>query len=707
MSKVEGVYPPAWLITCAGELGARLLYFVWVALRTRPHIVGGFHLLVNGLMAPLLGRLIGAKSLYFCVGGPVEVLDGGIWGGNRLFSRLSAPDAVVEQRLLEAVGACDLVITMGTRAITFFRERGVDTAFHVVSGGIDPDRFRPSPGVPEFDLVITCRLVQVKRVDLFLRAVARLVRDIPQLRAVIVGDGPLRPSLQALASELDINNHVVFAGEQTAVEGWLRRSRVFVLTSDSEGLSLALMEAMMSGLPAVVSAVGDLGDLVEHGVNGCLVAERTPEAFAAALRPLLTDARLLERFAAAAARVGQRNNPEAVTSRWDAILAALGGSQPGRYGASRALSRKNLWEHAPLPVKAIAGSLATVLPAQAILGRRFSRELKAVRASQWWTEEQIRAYQTSELRRLCTDAQERTFFYRQAFRRAGFDPRDIKRPEDLVALPTIDRSTLRDHLADMAARPIPSPRVDYVSTGGSSGEPLRFYIHSNRSSVEDAYLVAGWERVGFKLGTPLAVVRGRVVRADSNGLHHEYDPLLRHHYYSSFHLSAVEIARYLEHIATIGPCFLHVYPSSMAAIARHLRTTGTQGPANVLGILAESEPVSERDRELVQQTFSCRYSAGYGLTEKSSPPRSVSTPRTITSGLPTVTSNWSIRRDDKSRRRASGERLSAPGSSIERCPSSDTEQATTPHSCPRGAWHAVAPIPPLRTSSRADRRSGS
>ena len=484
MSKVEGVYPPAWLITCAGELGARLLYFVWVALRTRPHIVGGFHLLVNGLMAPLLGRLIGAKSLYFCVGGPVEVLDGGIWGGNRLFSRLSAPDAVVEQRLLEAVGACDLVITMGTRAITFFRERGVDTAFHVVSGGIDPDRFRPSPGVPEFDLVITCRLVQVKRVDLFLRAVARLVRDIPQLRAVIVGDGPLRPSLQALASELDINNHVVFAGEQTAVEGWLRRSRVFVLTSDSEGLSLALMEAMMSGLPAVVSAVGDLGDLVEHGVNGCLVAERTPEAFAAALRPLLTDARLLERFAAAAARVGQRNNPEAVTSRWDAILAALGGSQPGRYGASRALSRKNLWEHAPLPVKAIVGSLATVLPAQAILGRRFSRELKAVRASQWWTEEQIRAYQTSELRRLCTDAQERTFFYRQAFRRAGFDPRDIKRPEDLVALPTIDRSTLRDHLADMAARPIPSPRVDYVSTGGSSGEPLRFYIDSNRSSVE-------------------------------------------------------------------------------------------------------------------------------------------------------------------------------------------------------------------------------
>jgi len=95
MPKVEGVYPPTWLIKSVGELGARLLFFIWTAIRTRPHIVGGFHLLINGLLAPLLGRLVGARSMYFCVGGPVEVLDGGIWGGNRLFSRLGSPDPVV------------------------------------------------------------------------------------------------------------------------------------------------------------------------------------------------------------------------------------------------------------------------------------------------------------------------------------------------------------------------------------------------------------------------------------------------------------------------------------------------------------------------------------------------------------------------------------------------------------------------------------
>ena len=617
MPKVEGLYPPAWLMKYAGEVPARLLYFVWVAVRSRPDIVGGFHLMVNGLLAPLLGRLVRARSLYFCVGGPVEALDGGIWGGNRVFSRLGAPDPIVERRLLDAVDACDLVVTMGTGAIAFFRDRGLNTSFHVVSGGIDPHRFHPAATtLPEFDLIVTCRLVPVKRIDLFLRAVHCLVSDLPNVRAVIVGEGPLREALEGQARELGIEKNVTFVGQQAAVEDWLRRSRIFVLTSDSEGLSLSLMEAMMSGLPAVVSAVGDLGDLVVDGVNGYLVRDRSPEAFAEPLRRLLTDPEGLRQFSEAAARAGAANRPESVTHRWNAILSELGSSKQHRRTPSRALSRKNLWEQAPAPVKAALGSVVGLLPPHAIFGRRFTRQLRFLQDSQWWTEEKSRAYQLEELRKLCQHAQERTFYYREVFRAAGFDPRDLKRPEDLAALPTLDRETLQNRLAEMCAVPIPSRRVDYVSTGGSSGEPVRFYINSHRSSIEYAYLVSGWERAGFRLGTPLAVVRGRVVRANATGLHHEFDPLLRHHYYSSFHLTATDIPRYLDHIASIGPCFLHVYPSSIAAIARYLRGTARRGPSNVIGILAESEAVYAEDHALVQETFGCRYSASYGLTEK-------------------------------------------------------------------------------------------
>ena len=133
----------------------------------------------------------------------------------------------------------------------------------------------------------------------------------------------IHPLDSKLARDLNIEKHVLFAGQQSAVETWLRRARVFVLTSDSEGLSLALMEAMMCGLPAVVSAVGDLGDLVEDGVNGYLVEHRSPQAFAEALRSLLTDPERFARFAAEARRAGAMNEPSAVTRRWDEILGDM------------------------------------------------------------------------------------------------------------------------------------------------------------------------------------------------------------------------------------------------------------------------------------------------------------------------------------------------------------------------------------------------
>ena len=156
--KLTVIYPPNWLKRCVGGVPARMLVFVWTAIVKRPDIIGGFHLLVNGLLAALLARLVGARSLYFCVGGPNEVLGGGIGAENRIFGRLKTPDLVVERRLIKAVGAFDFVITMGSRAITFFRQRGIETNFHVVSGGIDADRFRDTSDYPSFDLILVGRL---------------------------------------------------------------------------------------------------------------------------------------------------------------------------------------------------------------------------------------------------------------------------------------------------------------------------------------------------------------------------------------------------------------------------------------------------------------------------------------------------------------------------------------------------------------------
>ena len=328
MANVEAIYPPAWLVRMLGATGARLAVFVAVAVRRRPDIVGGFHLLINGLVAVVLARLVGARSMYFCVGGPAEVIDGGVWSETACFCAMGSPDPVVERRLVTAVANCDHVITMGTRAVEFFRKRGVRTGFHVVPGGIDSSRFSLTGERRTFDIVTVGRLVEVKRIDVYLRAIQLAARQIGQVDAAIVGDGPVRRDMENLAKVLGIAYMVHFPGRQTDISGWLNRSRVFVLTSDSEGLSLALMEAMTCGLPAVVADVGDLADLVEDGVNGYLVSGRQPEQFAERLVELLRDHRKYERFSDAARRSAMRYGTSVTTRRWDEILGGAWGAAP-------------------------------------------------------------------------------------------------------------------------------------------------------------------------------------------------------------------------------------------------------------------------------------------------------------------------------------------------------------------------------------------
>jgi glycosyltransferase involved in cell wall biosynthesis len=131
----------------------------------------------------------------------------------------------------------------------------------------------------------------------------------------------MRERVERLACELQLSGNVRFVGHQTNIPEWLHTAKLFVLTSDSEGLSLALMEAMMCGLAAVVSGVGDLGDLVEDGVNGFLVKERSGEAFAARIVDLLASPERLRRFSQAARRSAKAHENSRVVERWDKILS--------------------------------------------------------------------------------------------------------------------------------------------------------------------------------------------------------------------------------------------------------------------------------------------------------------------------------------------------------------------------------------------------
>lgn len=322
MPKVKVVAPPPWLVRVLGASPARMITFALTVLRERPDIVAGFHMKVNALVAITLARLTGARGLYFCVGGPVEVLDGGVWGEANTFERMETPDAVVERRLVSAAASADVIVTMGTRAERFFRGRGVTSRIDVLPGGIDSRQYSPgAPGPRPTDVVFVGRLVEVKRVDVLLDALRLVADELPGVRAAIVGGGSrMDQRLRLQAHELGLEENVTFVGHSDDVPDWLRQSKVFALTSDSEGLSLALMQAMMVGLPAVVTNVGDLGDLVQEGVNGHLVPRRCPQEVARKIVALLRDDARREQMAKAARESAMRFSIDRTIRRWDSIL---------------------------------------------------------------------------------------------------------------------------------------------------------------------------------------------------------------------------------------------------------------------------------------------------------------------------------------------------------------------------------------------------
>ena len=282
----------------------------------------------------------------------------------------------------------------------------------------------------------------------------------------------------------------------------------------------------------------------------------------------------------------------------------------------RALSRKNVVYSAPIHLRRTVGKLLAPVPLPWLLGRSFRRQRRFLRAAQWWQIELAERHQLALLRKLLTLAYEKTRFYRHAFEAIGFHPKDLHSLETMRGLPTTNRRTVNENIADMCTKSIFSPDVDELSTGGTDGLPLRFYANASRSAVEYAYLAASWERVGCKLGMSMAVLRGGAVRSDQNGLYHEYDPILRRHFYNSFHMSDENMGRYVEHMATIGPCFLHVYPSTITALARFIRRQDVKVPQNIQGIIAESEIVYPEQRKMVEEVFRCRYFSCYGHTEK-------------------------------------------------------------------------------------------
>jgi phenylacetate-CoA ligase len=232
--------------------------------------------------------------------------------------------------------------------------------------------------------------------------------------------------------------------------------------------------------------------------------------------------------------------------------------------------------------------------------------------SQWWNAERLHELQFEGLRKMLQHVHERVPYYKALFAEIGFAPADLNSLSEISQLPFLSKEVIRKNLQALKAQD--ARKLAQFSTGGSSGEPLTFFIGGERVSHDVA---AKWRATRWwdvDIGDPEIVVWGSPIELDSQDrLRALRDKLLRTTLLPAFALSRSNLDAFLEAIRRVRPRMLFGYPSALSEIARHAETKKQR--MDDLGVkvaFVTAERLYDDQRKTIARVFGCAVANGYG-----------------------------------------------------------------------------------------------
>lgn len=232
--------------------------------------------------------------------------------------------------------------------------------------------------------------------------------------------------------------------------------------------------------------------------------------------------------------------------------------------------------------------------------------------SQWWSREQLRELQLSRLKQLLAHAQQHVPYYRQLFAQLGLQAEQLTSLEDLSRFPFLIKAEIRAHTEALKSEQ--ARHLARFNTGGSSGEPLIFFIGKERVSHDVA---AKWRATRWwdvDIGDKEIVVWGSPIELGTqDSVRGMRDKLFRTKLLPAFEMSEQKLDAFLAQIRQQRPKMLFGYPSALSHFARHAAKRGLV--MNDLGIrvaFVTSERLYDEQREQISTTFGCAVANGYG-----------------------------------------------------------------------------------------------
>ncbi|WP_395737239.1 hypothetical protein [Prosthecobacter sp.] len=268
-----------------------------------------------------------------------------------------------------------------------------------------------------------------------------------------------------------------------------------------------------------------------------------------------------------------------------------------------------LYEAAPQPVKSLAGRAYRAIPSSLRYGAAYVRFQNEAREVEGWDEEAIKRYQIAELRDALMAAAKAPFYAE----RFGADPAKFEALEQLADYPLLTKQDLILQRERMVNPEIDAKQRLYITTGGSSGVPVGFYLHKGVSRPkEQAYLEAQWSRRGYRVGDRVAVIRGGVTSSRAGGGISYFDATRNWLILSSYHLTPERLPEYVDALNRFRPQHLHAYPSAALMLAQ----MGVKPGFQLTSLLCGSEKLTAESQQFLEQFFGARVFHWYGHSER-------------------------------------------------------------------------------------------
>lgn len=260
----------------------KLIFGIWICLTKKVDYIISFYLIPHGILGYIVGKVLRKPVIQVSLGEDILFYENHKILGRRILlssKHIGTRGTQSQKRLQKLI----------QKSLPFFSSPNVFI--------IPPKKIiELKKEHKNFDIISVTNFSRAKRLDIFLKIVKKIKEDYPEIKTLVIGGGKGKTIFQKYRNKMGLNRNVEFLGYTNHVDAYLMRSKIFILTSEIEGLPMAMLEAMSLGIPCVVPDVGDIKDVAINEHNALVVNPLDVENFVIAVKRLLTEPNLYRRL---------------------------------------------------------------------------------------------------------------------------------------------------------------------------------------------------------------------------------------------------------------------------------------------------------------------------------------------------------------------------------------------------------------------------